>query len=147
MLLYRVKRKVQERFCQSIFHKTATIMNLTTYSYSDLYMQCSTRYCDHTCALNLFLQKPTTLRKLRRISYNFKGRPEETSYEMLLYLVKRKVEERFLFVSIFHKTASTMNLTRYSILNLINAMRFKLVTIETNYLKKIQEHIFFSSNL
>lgn len=66
---------------------------------------------------------------------------------MLLYLVKRKVEERFLFVSIFHKTASTMNLTRYSILNLINAMlhmlRFKLVTIETNYLKKIQEHIFF----
>lgn len=26
-------------------------------------------------------------------------------------------------------------------------MSFKLVTIETNYLKKIQEHIFFSSNL
>lgn len=26
-------------------------------------------------------------------------------------------------------------------------MRFKLVTIETNYLKKIQEHIFFPSNL
>lgn len=53
---------------------------------------------------------------------DLKGCSGEPSYGMLLYLVKRKLEERFLYVSIFHKTASTMNLTGFSILNLINAM-------------------------
>lgn len=93
---------------------------------------------------------------MRRISYIFKGRPEETSYEMLLYLVKRKVEERFLFVSIFHKTASTMNLTRYSILNLINAVLHNILwsynALKTCYyrnqlLKENPRAYFFSSNL
>lgn len=66
------------------------------------------------------------VKKLKKISYNLKDHTEETVYGMLLDLVKRKVEER-ISKSIFHKTASTMNLTRYSILNLINAMLHNLL--------------------
>lgn len=66
------------------------------------------------------------VKKLRKISYKLKDHTEETVYGMLLDLVKRKVEER-ISKSIFHKTASTKNLTRFSILNLINAMLLNLL--------------------
>lgn len=67
------------------------------------------------------------LRKLRRIFYNFKGCFEEIFYEMLLYFVKCKVEEWFLFVFIFYKIVLIMNLVRYFIFNFINVMLYNIL--------------------